>query len=234
MLVADMRNAKCGVATSFTTCLFTRFEPKRRLFRPESIPSLRLVMELDPAIRTELLASAPMLRKFALCLCGTIDGAEELVQETFVQAIANIDTFQPDTKLSAWLATILRNRFLSQCRKRRREVEDVEGQYAETLKSEPEQSAQVDFADFRTALSKLPSEQRQALLLVGASGLSYDEAAAQCGGCPAGTIKSRTHRARARLADLLAIDALSGFGPDRVSAVVGQRFHAGMGLNPRP
>ena len=130
--------------------------------------------------------------------------------------------------------TILRNRFLGQCRKRRREVEDVEGHYAATLKSEPEQAAQVDFADFRVALSKLPSEQRQALLLVGASDLSYDEAGAQCG-CPAGTIKSRAHRARARLVDLLAIDAPGDFGPDRVTrAVVGQRFHASMGLNPQP
>jgi RNA polymerase sigma-70 factor, ECF subfamily len=180
-------------------------------------------MELDPAIRSELLANAPMLRKFALSLCGTIDGAEE---ETFLQAIANIDKFQPGTNLSAWLVTILRNRFLGQCRKRRREVEDVEGHYAATLKSEPEQTAQVDFADFRAALSQLPSEQRQALLLVGASDLSYDEAAAQCG-CPAGTIKSRAHRARARLADLLDIDAPGDFGPDRLSrAVVGQRPHS--------
>jgi RNA polymerase sigma-70 factor (ECF subfamily) len=191
-------------------------------------------MELDSAIRTELLANAALLRKFALSLCGTIDGAEDLVQDTFLQAIANIDKFQPGTNLSAWLVTILRNRFLGQCRKRWREVEDVEGRYAETLKSEPEQTAKVDFADFRTALAKLPSEQRQALLLVGASDLSYDEAAVQCG-CPAGTVKSRTHRARARLADLLAIDAPGDFGPDRMTrAVVGQRFHADMALHPRP
>ena len=183
-------------------------------------------MELDPAIRTELLANTLMLRKFALSLCGTIDGAEDLVQDTFLQAIANIDRFQPGSNLSAWLVTILRNRFLGQWRKRRREVEDVEGHYAETLKSEPEQTAQVDFADFRAALSKLPSEQRQALLLVGASELSYDEAATQCG-CPAGTVKSRAHRARVRLADLLAIDTPDDFGPDRVSrAVVGQRSHS--------
>jgi RNA polymerase sigma-70 factor, ECF subfamily len=183
-------------------------------------------MELDPAIRTELLANGPMLRKFALSLCGTIDGAEDFVQETFLQAIANIDKFQPGTNLSAWLVTILRNRFLGQWRKRRREVEDVEGHYAGTLKSEPEQTAQVDFADFRAALDTLPSEQRRALLLVGISDLSYDEAGAQCG-CPAGTIKSRAHRARARLADLLDIDTPGDFGPDRLSrAVVGKRAHS--------
>jgi hypothetical protein len=97
MLVADIRNAKCDVATSFTTCLFTRFEPKRRVDS-----KLGIVMELDPAIRTELLANAPMLRKFALSLCGTIEGANDLVQDTFMRAIANIDTFQPGTDLSAY------------------------------------------------------------------------------------------------------------------------------------
>jgi RNA polymerase sigma-70 factor, ECF subfamily len=191
-------------------------------------------MELDPTIRTGLLANAPMLRRFALSLCGTIDGAEDLVQDTFLQAIANIDKFRPGTNLSAWLVTILRNRFLGQYRKRRREVEDVDGHYAEMLKTEPEQTARVQFGEFRAALSKLPSEQRQALLLVGASDLSYDEAAAQCA-CPAGTIKSRAHRARARLADLLAIDTPDDFGPDRVPRrVVGRRFRAGIGLNSRP
>src|SRR5271154_3725648 len=155
-------------------------------------------MELDPAIRTELLANALMLRKFALSLCGTTDSAEDLVQDTFLRAIANIDKFQPGTNLSAWLVTILRNQFLGQCRKRWREVEDVDGHYAEMLKTEPEQTARVEFGEFRAALAELPPEQRQALILVGASDLSYDEAAAQCG-CPAGTIKSRAHRARARL-----------------------------------
>jgi RNA polymerase sigma-70 factor (ECF subfamily) len=191
-------------------------------------------MELDPAIRTELLANAPVLRKFALSLCGTIDGAEDLVQDTFLRAIANIDKFQPGTNLSAWLVTILRNRFLGQCRKRWREVEDVDGHYAEMLKTEPEQIARVEFGEFRAALAELPSEQRQALILVSASDLSYDEAAAQCG-CPAGTIKSRAHRARARLANLLAIDAPGDFGPDSVThAVVGPQPQASMGLIPRP
>ena len=190
-------------------------------------------MELNPAIRTELLANAPSLRKFALSLCGTIDGADDLVQETLLRALIHIDSFQPGTNLAAWLVTILRNLFREQRRKRRREVEDVDGHYAEMLKTEPEQTARVEFGEFRAALAKLPPEQRQALILVGASELSYDEAAAQCG-CPAGTVKSRAHRARARLADLLAIDAPDDFGPDRVSrAVVSQRFHPSMGLNPR-
>ena len=191
-------------------------------------------MELNPCIRAELLANAPSLRRFALSLCGTIDGADDLVQETLLRALTHLESFQPGTNLAAWLVTILRNLFREQHRKRRREVEDVNGHYAEMLKAEPEQTARVEFADFRAALAKLPSEQRQALISVGASDLSYDEAAAECG-CAAGTIKSRIHRARARLVDLLAIDAPDDFGPDRVTrAVVGQRPHSSMALNPRP
>jgi RNA polymerase sigma-70 factor, ECF subfamily len=182
---------------------------------------LIFIMELKPAIRDELLANAPTLRSFALSLCGTIDRAEDLVQETLLRALTHIESFQPGTNLAAWLVTILRNLFRDQYRKRQREVEDVDGYYAETLNSEPEQMARVELAEFHSALAKLSSEQRQALLLVGTSDLSYDHAAALCG-CAAGTIKSRVHRARARLVDLLAMDGPNDFGPDRVTrAVVG-------------
>jgi RNA polymerase sigma-70 factor (ECF subfamily) len=117
--------------------------------------------------------------------------------------------------------TILRNLFRDQYRKRQREVQDAGGYYVETLKGEPEQTARLQFSEFRAALAKLSSEQRQALILVGASNLSSAAAATLCG-CAAGTIKSRVHRARARLVDLLAIDGPDDFGPDRVTrAVVG-------------
>jgi len=65
-------------------------------------------MEPKPAIRDELLAHAPGLRRFALSLCGTIDRAEDLVQDTFLQALTHLDSFQPGTNLAAWLVTILR------------------------------------------------------------------------------------------------------------------------------
>ena len=185
-------------------------------------------MELDQTLCSNLLGSTLMLRSYALSLCGTIDRAEDLVQETLLRAIAHVESFQPGTNLSAWLITILRNYFFSQRRKQRREVEDVDDHYADRGKREPEQIARVDFADFRTAFSKLPSEQRQALMLVGASGLSYSEAASQCG-CPAGTIKSRVHRARARLVDLLAIDISGDFGADGLTrAVVDQGSNSSM------
>jgi len=121
--------------------------------------------------------------------------------------------------MPAWLFTILRNLFRSEYRKRRREVEDADGRYAESLKSHPEQTGRVEFSEFRAALAKLPSDQREALILVGASGFSYEDAANICG-CAVGTIKSRVNRARTRLADLLAIDSVDDFGPDRATRAV--------------
>src|SRR5580658_908203 len=170
-------------------------------------------MKLDPAIRDQVLSTVPSLRAFAISLCGHVDRADDLVQETLLRALAHIDSFQPGTNMPAWLFTILRNLFRSEYRKRRREVEDADGRYAETLKSHPEQTGRVEFSEFREALAKLPSDQREALILVGASGFSYEEAAGICG-CAVGTIKSRVNRARTRLAELLSVESADDFGPD--------------------
>ena len=120
-------------------------------------------MKLDPAIRDQVLATVPSLRAFAISLCGNIDRADDLVQETLLRALSHINSFEPGTNMPAWLFTILRNLFRSEYRKRRREVEDADGRYAETLKSHPEQTGRVEFEEFRTALAKLPSDQREAL-----------------------------------------------------------------------
>jgi RNA polymerase sigma-70 factor (ECF subfamily) len=152
-----------------------------------------------------------------MSLSGKSDRADDLVQETLVRALANIDSFQPGSNLSAWLFTILRNLFRSDYRKRRREVEDADGSYSKTLKSQPAQGSHLEFEEFRAALEKLPQDQREALILVGASGFSYEDAAAICG-CAVGTIKSRVNRARQRLQDLLQISGEADFGPDATSA----------------
>ena len=102
-----------------------------------------------------------------------------------------------------------------------REVEDAEGNYAKTLKTQPAQNAHLEFEEFRVALDKLPQDQREALILVGASGFSYEDAAAICG-CAVGTIKSRVNRARSKLSALLYVDGAEDFGPDdTVRAVIG-------------
>ena len=171
-------------------------------------------MPPNPSVSEAMLRAVPSLRAFAISLCGNVDRADDLVQETLLRAWANLNSFEPGTNMSAWLFTILRNLFRSEYRKRRREVPDGEGTYAETLKSQPEQTSRVEFEEFRTALAKLPSDQREALVLVGASGFSYEEAAGICG-CAVGTIKSRVNRARTRLAELMSIESVDDFGPDR-------------------
>lgn len=176
-------------------------------------------MTLNPSLRDAMLAAVPSLRAFAISLSGNIDRADDLVQETLLRAIANIDSFQPGTNMSAWMFTILRNLFRSEYRKRRREVEDTDGSYAESLKSHPEQNSRLEFQEFRAALAKLPPDQREALILVGASGFSYEEAAAICD-CAVGTIKSRVNRARTRLADLLSIESAEDFGPDQSTRAI--------------
>jgi len=176
-------------------------------------------MTLNPSLREAMLAAVPSLRAFAISLSGNIDRADDLVQETLLRAIANIDSFQPGTNMSAWMFTILRNLFRSEYRKRRREVEDTDGSYAESLKSHPEQNSRLEFQEFRAALAKLPPDQREALILVGASGFYYEEAAAICE-CAVGTIKSRVNRARTRLADLLSIESAEDFGPDQSTRAI--------------
>ena len=174
---------------------------------------------MDDSVRKAVLGAVPSLRAFAISLCGNVDRADDLVQETLLRALANIHSFQPGTNMSAWLFTILRNHFRSEYRKRRREVEDGEGRYAETLKSQPEQYGRVEIREFREALTHLPADQREALILVGASGFSYEEAANICG-CAVGTIKSRVNRARTRLAELMSIEDADEFGPDEQTRAV--------------
>ena len=167
----------------------------------------------SPELKEALLAAVPSLRAFGISLCGNIDRADDLVQDTLVRALAHLDSFQEGTNLNAWLFTILRNLFHSEYRKRRREVEDVDGIYSSRLASQPDQPSRLDFSDLRIALNKLPADQREALLLVGASGFSYEEAAEICG-CAVGTIKSRVNRARVRLSSILAVEHPDELGPD--------------------
>ena len=124
------------------------------------------------------------------------------MQETILKAWSNLDRFERGTNMRAWLFTILRNTFYSEKRKRRREVEDVDGKYAAQLVDAANPSGAFEMRDFQSAFAKLPPEQREALTLVGGSGFSYEEAAEVCD-CAVGTVKSRVARARSRLAEML-------------------------------
>mgnify|MGYP001086023803 FL=1 len=170
-------------------------------------------------IEQKMLALEPNLRAFAMSLSGSADRADDLVQETLLRAISKIDTFQPGTNLGAWLTTILRNCFLSDLRKHRNEVEDADSFYAQTLRSAPEQEGLLEFKEFRAALGAIPFDQREALLLVGAAGFSYEDTATICR-TTTGTIKSRINRARSRLAALLSIDNVDEIGCDRKTRAI--------------
>ena len=151
-------------------------------------------------VKDDLLAAIPRLRAFAVGLCGTTDRAQDLVQETLARAWANLSSFQPGTNMPAWLYTILRNEFYTEFRKQRHEVPDPDGALAASLVSAPSQESRVEFADLREAIGRLAPPQREAILMVGANGMSYEEAAEACH-CAVGTMKSRVYRARMRLAE---------------------------------
>jgi RNA polymerase sigma-70 factor (ECF subfamily) len=158
------------------------------------------------APRDELLVHIPSLRAFAVSLSGQLDRADDLVQETLVKAWRNLDSFTEGTNMRAWLFTILRNVYISEIRRRRREVQDTDGAFAEGVAVAPQQNGHMDLVDFRKALNDLPNEQREALVLIGAAEFSYEEAA-EIAGCAVGTVKSRVNRARTALARRLNLDA---------------------------
>lgn len=156
----------------------------------------------DPDPRDELVEHLPAMRAFAISLTRNSATADDMVQDTLIKAWTNIDKFQAGTNMRAWLFTILRNTYYSSRRKTKREVADVDGVFTESLAEKPAHDGHMQMNDFRKALLKLNDEQREALLLIGASGFSYEEAAEMCG-VAVGTIKSRTNRARAHLAEIL-------------------------------
>ena len=176
-------------------------------------------MQESPSFKRELLATLPSLRAFAVSLSGRHDRADDLVQDTMMKAWAKQDSYQMGTNIKAWLFTILRNEFYSQMRKRGREVQDTDGAFTERMSVHPSQYGVLDMADFKKALDTLPPDQREAIVLIGASGFSYEEAAEICH-CAVGTMKSRVSRARTRLQDILKISGEADYGPDAVSAQV--------------
>ncbi|WP_324753879.1 RNA polymerase sigma factor [Roseovarius sp. Pro17] len=156
--------------------------------------------QIDP--RDEIILHLKPMRAFALSLTRDVARADDLVQDTVVKAWTNIDKFTVGTNMRAWLFTILRNTFYSERRKAKREVADVDGAMTERMAEKPAHDGRLALADFRRAFEQLPAEQREALILVGAQGFAYEEAARMCN-CAVGTVKSRANRGRKRLAEML-------------------------------
>lgn len=157
----------------------------------------------DP--RDELVTHLPALRAFALSLTRNRATADDMMQDTVLKAWSNMDKFEPGTNMRAWLFTILRNNFYSSRRKLNREVADVDNAFSDTLSVKPDHDGRLQMMDFKDAFDQLADEHREALILVGASGFSYDDAAEMCG-VATGTMKSRVNRARAKLTEILQLD----------------------------
>jgi RNA polymerase sigma-70 factor (ECF subfamily) len=168
-----------------------------------AMPARRGAPTVDP--RDEIVTHLRPMRAFAMSLTRDRERADDVVQDTVLKAWTNIDKFQPGTNMRAWLFTILRNTFYSERRKAARVVADHDGSLSDRMAVRPDHDGRLALADLLRAFRTLPVGQREALILVGAEGFSYDETAAMCG-CAVGTIKSRANRGRRRLALLLSID----------------------------
>mgnify|MGYP006294855315 CR=1 FL=1 len=174
----------------------------------------------------QLAEQLPALRAFARSLARDASHADDLAQEALLKAWANRAKYQEGTNLRAWLFTILRNGFYSEHRKLRREVADVDGEHSRKLATRPPQDHALAMNDFYAAFARLPADQREALALVGAAGLAYDEAAEICG-VATGTVKSRVSRARAALGKALGVD-------DGGDLVADERMDAALANTARP
>lgn len=168
----------------------------------EDGPFIEPVPLSDEAFKTELAAVIPHLRAFGRSLSGNRDTADDLVQETLMKAWAARQRFQAGTNMRAWTFIILRNLFLSQMRRARFKGEWDEVTAARVLAAPASQDSHVELGDMQRALLLLPQPQREALILVGAGGFAYEEAADICG-CAVGTIKSRVARGRVALEQML-------------------------------
>ncbi len=158
--------------------------------------------DMSDTFKTELLALIPFLRAFARSLCGNAEMADDLAQEALVKGWQSRDTFIPGTNLKAWLFTILRNQFYSDRRRAWRQA-PWDQDSAERIPGAREgQAWAAELSDTVRALRCLSDEQREALILVGAGGFSYEDAAAICN-CAVGTVKSRVARARRALINIL-------------------------------
>src|SRR5215475_6302166 len=154
-----------------------------------------------PSVREEILLCLPHLRAFARSLAGNRDKADDLVQDAIVLALAAANQFTPGTNFKAWIFTILRNRYFNDLRKNRHIIEPLEAADISSLATAAHHDAGLVFDEFQQAFMTLAPSQREALILVAASGFSYGEAAKVCN-CAVGTIKSRVSRARRELVRL--------------------------------
>ena len=161
----------------------------------------------DATFERELVSLIPHLRAFGRSLCGSAVHGDDLAQDALAKALASRHSYTPGTNMKAWTFMILRNQFYSEKRRSWRSCE-LDPEVAErTLVSVSNPTAALELDEMRRALNMLPADQREALILVGAAGMSYEEVS-EITGAALGTIKSRVSRARDRLALIFAEGAI--------------------------
>jgi RNA polymerase sigma-70 factor, ECF subfamily len=159
-------------------------------------------------LQREIVKLMPSLHAFSRTLTRNPTDADDLLQEGLLKALVNLHQFTPGTNLKAWMFTIVRNTFYTNYKKKRREVASpIEDSPA--IGIEPTQDWSLTMDEVNQAMQYLPGDQKQALMLVGSAGMSYEKAAEVCG-CALGTIKSRVSRGRTRLRELLVLEAREG------------------------
>jgi RNA polymerase sigma factor (sigma-70 family) len=176
---------------------------------PTSHPEALPLASGSEEFRAEIIKLVPQLRAFSRGLTGSRDRADDLVQDTLMRAIAGEHLFRPGTNLRAWLFTILRNRHLSEYRRRRYDGGGIEDVPEALVAVSGNQQAALELKEVQALLMTVPVKLREALILVSAAGLSYEEAAAVCK-CAVGTIKSRVNRARAEITAMMNKTAQPG------------------------
>jgi RNA polymerase sigma-70 factor (ECF subfamily) len=169
-------------------------------------------MSVQPSVHDAMLAAIPQLRAFAMKLCRNVDQADDLVQETIARGCKNIAMFEPGTNMVAWLTTILRNHFLSECRRASYRLSDPIEDHTETLSIPAVQFASVGAQELRAALGELPEPESVALVMVLGAGYEYEEVARVLG-CPTGTVKSRVSRGRKKILSRLSVEGSGNSAP---------------------
>ncbi|MBN9071202.1 MAG: sigma-70 family RNA polymerase sigma factor [Rhizobiales bacterium] len=144
----------------------------------------------------------PALRAFARTFCRSTHDADDLVQETLLKGIANIDKFEPGTRMKSWLFTIMRNTHYTRAKIATREAPGLRECASPQVAMEPPQEWSMKSLEVQDAINGLPPRQREVLMLIGVLGVSYEETAEICG-CAIGTVKSRLNRARLGLLEHL-------------------------------
>jgi len=174
--------------------------------------------KVEAAFKRELVALIPHLRAFARTLAGDPASADDLAQDAMMKAWDARASYQMGTNMKAWTFMILRNQFYSEKRRSWRQTQLDQEAAERTLVAVDDPEAPVALDELRLGLTMLPAEQREALILVGAGGFAYEEAAEICG-CAVGTVKSRVSRARRALQGILEAGAYERDGASASDAM---------------